>query len=85
MEWNQPLKPIGKTPASIRICEIWLGQKEKGSAECCYCGLPNVDWCYNCEQPICDGCSAIYAFRVSPPYGLRICKECATDNTMGSN
>ena len=85
MKWSQPLKPIGKADASRRTCEIWLGHKGKGSEDCYDCGLPNVDWCYNCERTICASCSDMFTFLLSPPYCLRVCKECEADNTMGSN
>lgn len=86
MKWSAPFRPIGKVSSAVKIREVWTSDpSKKGSVNCCYCGLPNIDWCYNCERPICGNCSSPHIFLMTPFIGMNICKECEADNVMGSN
>ena len=76
---NLPISEEMKYPDSLlyhAIC-INVGKKPIGSEKCFFCEKLNIDWCWNCERPICRE----HAYLVFLPLGglFCICKDCRED------
>ena len=82
VKWKALLKPLRRaTPIELSHAN-WLDLDGKaGTVKCSICLQSNIDWCYNCEKPICNEHSIPMIFLIlangCPLIVFNVCVECA--------